>query len=207
MLAAANKIPSKMNSPDSCDPCSKNPSNLVSTPDFEVFRSMPFGSFVRTKSPRASPALLAGFMMLSASFSPVNSGSLGAVEGASGAGVRGTSSCAFFAIAPLNSVETASSFGATGASRACVEVVSCTGLAPGALSVDEDGSCMGAKEVSRLECVSPPKRHVSPAIEIVAAASKNQESFAFGIFFLSGASAFVDAAAINSRSPDGCGGE
>ena len=172
-----------------------------------MFSSTPFGSFVRTKSPRVSPALFAGFMMLLASINPGDSGCLAGVEGASGVGVSGISSWALFAMPSLNFVEATSSFGAVGASRACVGVVSCTGLAPAALFVDGDGACIDAEDISWLDCVSRPKHHVKPTIEIVAAASKNQESFAFRIFFLSGASSFVDLAAMNSCSPDGCGGE
>ena len=154
-----------------------------------------------------SPVLFAGFMMLSASFNPGDSGCLAGVEGDSGVGVRGTTSCALFAMPSLNPIAATSSFGAAGASRACVGVVSGTGLAPASLSVDKDGSLSDAEGVSCLECVSRPRRHAKPTIEIVAAASKNQESFAFRSFFLSGASSFVDLAARNPCFPDGCGSE
>ena len=151
-----------------------------------------------------SPVLFAGFMMLSASFNPGDSGCLAGVEGESGVGVRGTTSCAVFAMPSVNPIAATSSFGAAGASRACVGAMSGTGLAPASLSVDKDDSLIDAEGVSWLECASRPKRHAKPMIEIVAAASKNQESFAFRIFFLSGSSSFVDLATMNSCSPEGC---
>ena len=154
-----------------------------------------------------SPASLADFMMLSASFNPGDSDCLAGVEDESGVGVRGTSSCALFAMPSLDPIVATSSCGAAGASRACIGGVSGTGLARPSLAVDKDGSLVDAEGISWLECVSRPKRHAKPTIEMVAAASKNQESFALRIFFLPGASSFVDLATMNSCLPGGCRAE